>query len=76
MICAALQTHTPTVLARRENDVRKIIIAQYLNHHYFQLDTAHPTNLNSLNTRTPLREAPQNISKLAVQSNPTSYKSP
>ncbi len=76
MTCTALQAHTPTVLARRENDVHKIIVAQPINHHYFRLDTAYPTNLNPLNTTTPLREMPQTNSILAVQSNPTSYQSP
>jgi len=76
MTCTAIQTHTPIVLARRENDVHKIIVAQHLNNHYFPLDTAHPTNLNSLNTRTPFREVPQTNSNLAVQSNPTFYQSP
>ena len=76
MTCVALQAYTPTVPARRENDVRKIIVAQHLNHHYFRLDIAHPTNLNSLNTTTPLREAPQTNSNLPAQYNPNSYKSP
>ncbi len=76
MTCVPLKNHTPTELARRENGVPEIIVAQRVNHPHFRLNTAHIRNQHTRSFTTSARSQPKTTSIISRQPPPTIDKSP